>query len=176
MAGHRLRIVFHWVTILLVVAAYAIIFYRTRLDDPDQRLFWLDCHRLIGLTILSLTFLRLLGRWLLPFEKIHEAVPILRWAARANHAALYVGLVAMPLLGWAQSSAKMRKFKLFGIKIHSLVHHDSDLGDVLGQWHENLAWILLALIGMHSVAALYHHFVRRDRVLVNMLSFQPAER
>lgn len=170
MAARRLRIIFHWTTFLLVTAAYAIAFYRTGLDDPDQRLFWLDCHRLIGLAVLALTLLRLAGRQVLPVESIHEATILMRWLARASHVLLYIGLIAMPLLGWAQSSAKMRNFKLFGVHLPALVGHDADLGDLLGEWHEALGWVILTLIGLHSLAALYHHFVRRDRVLVDMLT------
>ena len=30
-------------------------------------------------------------------------------------------------------------------------------------------YVMLALVGLHAAAALYHHFVRRDRVLQRML-------
>lgn len=169
MTARRLRIVFHWTTVLLVAAAYGIAFYRTGLDDPDQRLFWLDCHRAIGLSVLALTLMRLAGRQVLPVESMHETTLLMRWLARASHIALYVGLVAMPLLGWAQSSAKMRTLKIFGARLPPLVRHDADLGDILGQWHETIGWLVLAVIGLHSLAALYHHFVRRDRILLDMI-------
>jgi len=174
MAARQLRIIFHWVTFLLVTASYTIAFYRTGLDDPDQRLFWLDCHRAIGLAVLALTLLRLAGRQVLPVESLHETTLLMRWIARASHVLLYIGLVAMPLLGWAQSSAKMRSFKLFGVHMPALLGHDPDFGDILGEWHETLGWAILALIGLHSLAALYHHFVRRDRVLVDMLTAKTA--
>ncbi len=36
--------------------------------------------------------------------------------------------------------------------------------------HSLLAeYVLLALVGLHVAAALYHYFVRRDRVLQRML-------
>jgi len=169
MTAHRIRIWFHWSTFLLVAAAYAIALARAAMDDPDQRLFWLDCHRTIGLAILALTVLRLVGRVVLPFERVHETKWLLRLGARATHVMIYLGMLAMPLLGWAQSSAKMHKFKLFGARFPRIFGHDRQMGDWLGVWHENLAWTMLALIGLHSAAALYHHFVRRDHVLVDML-------
>jgi len=169
MAAHRARIIFHWVTLFLVLAAYSLAFYHDGIDDPEQRLFLLDLHRSIGLAILVLTILRLVGRAILPFEPLHEPNPLLHAVARLVHVVLYAGLVAMPLLGWAQSSAKMHKFKLFGVVLPRLVKHNADLGDVLGVWHEGLAWTILALIGLHSLAALYHHFIARDPVLLDMI-------
>ena len=176
MAARRLRIFFHWSTTLLVAAAYLIAFYRSGLDDPEQRLFWLDCHRTIGLTVLGLTLLRLAGRRVLPVESLHEPTLLMLWLGRVSHVLLYIGLIVMPLLGWAQSSAKMRKFKIFGVHLPSFVPRDAWLGNVLGQWHEALGWTILTLIGLHSLAALYHHFVRRDRVLLDMLTARSAVR
>lgn len=175
MAAHRTRIWFHWLTVILVSAAYLIAHYREGIDDPDARLFWLDCHRSVGLALLALTVLRLVARTVLPFEPLHEPNALMKIVARITHILLYAGLVAMPLLGWAQSSAKAHKFKLFGMKFPSLVHHNADLGDLLGAWHEGIAWTLLALIGLHSAAALFHHFVLRDRVLLDMIRVNTAK-
>ena len=174
MRGHALRVVFHWITALLIAAAYVIAFGRSGIEDPDSRLFWLDMHRSIGLFILVIGTLRLISRAVLKFEQLHESGRLLRLAAAATHVALYCGMLALPLLGWAQSSAKMCKFKIFDTKLPGLVHHDSDLGERLGQWHEALAWALLGLIALHVLAAVYHHLVRRDAVLLNMLRFRPT--
>ena len=169
MAAHRARIVFHWVTFLLVALVYVLAFYHEGVEDPDLRLFWLDWHRALGLGVMALTVLRLLGRVVLPFEPVHEPNPLLRLGARATHVALYAGLVAMPLIGWAMSSAKMHKFKLFGTALPGLVKHNADLADQLGELHEALGWAILAVIGLHSAAALFHHFFKRDTVLLDML-------
>ena len=169
-----LRIIFHWLGFALVAAAFAIAFLRESVEDPEAKLFWLDCHRLIGFAILLLTALRLASRWLFKVPPPHEPIAAMRIAAQASHALLYAGLIAMPLIGWAQSSAKARKFKLFDVQLPSMVHHDGDLAASLAQWHEAIAWVLLALIGLHSLAALFHHFVRRDTVLLDMVRLRDA--
>jgi cytochrome b561 len=38
-----------------------------------------------------------------------------------------------------------------------------------GDVHSLLLWVLLALIGLHAAAALYHHFFRHDYILQRML-------
>jgi cytochrome b561 len=35
--------------------------------------------------------------------------------------------------------------------------------------HELVAYLLVALVALHALAALFHHFVRRDNVLNAML-------
>jgi hypothetical protein len=47
---------------------------------------------------------------------------------------------------------------------------------VLGWWHEQLGWLLLGLIGVHALAALYHHYIRRDDVMRKMLPFRSRKR
>ena len=37
--------------------------------------------------------------------------------------------------------------------------------------HEINAWILTALVAVHILAALYHHFILKDNVLKRMLPF-----
>jgi cytochrome b561 len=169
MTAQKLRIGFHWMTLGLVVAVYGIAFGRSAVDAPDTRLLLRHCHRLLGFLILIVTLARFAARRLFPVAPAHEPTRLLRFSAQAAHYLRYAGLVALPLLGWAQSSARARHFRLFGVDLPAIVHHDGDLGARLAEWHETAAWAMLALIGLHSLAALFHHFVRRDTVLVDML-------
>lgn len=161
---------FHWVTAVLVTASFAIAWLRKPIEDLEARVFWLDVHRSIGLIILALTAARLLARLKVgPLSSRAELSPLFWAASRVTHFLLYALLIALPLVGWAQSSARARRFNLFGQPLPSLVDHDRDLAEVLGWWHKQLGWVLLGLILLHSLAALYHHFVRRDDVLRAML-------
>ena len=53
---------------------------------------------------------------------------------------------------------------------------DEDLGDSFAEYHEEAAWLLLGLIGVHAAAALFHHYVKRDNVLRAMLPAALARR
>jgi cytochrome b561 len=162
-------IAFHWVTALLVTASFTIAWLRKLVEDLAIRAFWLDVHRAIGLAVLALTLARFALRWSAGPISSRSDLTRFEWlASRTTHFLIYVLLLAMPLVGWAQSSAKVRHLGLFGIPLPALVRHDRDFGDVLGWWHEQLAWALLALILFHSLAALYHHYVRGDDVLRQM--------
>jgi cytochrome b561 len=170
-------IAFHWVTALLVSASFAIAWLRKPVEDLVLRTFWLDVHRVIGLAVLALTLARLGLRTLEGPLSNRRDLSVTEWIlSRAAHLMIYALLIAMPLLGWAQSSARARHFNLFGIPIPPLVHHDRDFAEVLGWWHEQLGWLLLGLIGVHALAALYHHYIRRDDVMRKMLPFRRRKR
>jgi cytochrome b561 len=159
----------HWLSALLVAAIFGAILYREGLDDGDQRKFWLDIHRSAGLVILALVLFRAGARLRLGREPVVKTTPLLHRLSTLGQLFLYLAMIALPLLGWAQSSARARHFKLFDVPMPSLLSHNPDQADMLGEAHEVIAWAFLALIGLHFLAALYHHFWRKDGVLRSIL-------
>ena len=81
---------------------------------------------------------------------------------------LYGLLFAMPLTGWAMSSAFGRPVILGIFPLPDLVSVDRELGKDLKAIHDTLAYLLAAMIALHVTAAFYHHFIRRDAVLLRM--------
>lgn len=168
---HPLTIALHWLSLFLLVAGVACVLLRELLEDREQRLLLLDLHRNAGLLVLLVTSLRLFSRWPLAVHRINAGLPsLLRLASRLGHGLLYLGLTSIPLLGWALSSARGQTVRLFGaLPLPALLGRDRDLAESLEAWHSNLAWALIALIAVHAVAALWHHYGRRDGVLDSML-------
>jgi len=166
---HRVVMALHWLTGALVLLAFAVILYRTGLEDGDQRKFWLDLHRSVGLLVLALVGIRAFSRLRFGRESVVKTTPLLHWMSMGAQLVMYLAMVALPLLGWAQSSARAHHFKLFDVQLPALIPHNPEQADVLGEWHEWMAWTFLAIIGLHVTASLYHHFVRRDGVLMSML-------
>lgn len=161
----------HWLSAALIAAAFALIWSREALDDTTQRMLLLQWHRLAGLLILALTVVRLafrLNQGASPPPPGAKRVEVL--AAGLIHAAFYPALLALPLLGWAYTSAKGRVFDLFGvIQLPALLNKDPVLASLLGEAHELAAYALLGAVGLHAGAALLHRFTRRDGVLERML-------
>ncbi|MEM1371448.1 MAG: cytochrome b/b6 domain-containing protein, partial [Pseudomonadota bacterium] len=95
--------------------------------------------------------------------------PVQRFASTAGHWGLYALLIAVPLFGYAATSAfpALNVFGLFNLP--ALVGPDRSLSQLLFEYHHILAMALCGLIAVHASAALYHHFIRRDMVLVRML-------
>src|SRR5258708_1906570 len=95
-----------------------------------------------------------------------------RPAARTQRAAVSVILLAMPLTGWLLSSAGGFSVVLYGvIPIPDLIDRDATLETLLKQVHWLESLLLLAMVGLHVLAALKHHLVDRDEVLRRMLPF-----
>ena len=162
----RVMRVLHWLTVLLLILAAAVILTREEVSAKPLRAWMLEIHRHLGLCVLLLFAVRIalrlrLGR--LP-ELGHFAWPM-RAAAASVHAALYASILILPLLGWALSSAQDKPVHFFGLTLPLLVQPDFDLADQLLMWHQDAAWALLALTLVHLSAALLHHFVLHDAVL-----------
>jgi len=131
----------------------------------------INLHFSLGVAILVVVVLR--WSW-----RIGHRVPLAtsdlpEWeqtAARIMHALLYALLVVSPILGWAAASAREFTVTLFGLaSLPPLVPARARIGILAGDVHKVLSWTLFALIGLHIVAALYHHFGLRDGVLQRML-------
>ncbi|KAB2968050.1 cytochrome b/b6 domain-containing protein [Zoogloea sp.] len=166
-----LLILLHWATLIVILLAVGMVFYRETVDDKAQRVLLIALHKSFGLSVALLALARLGVRLLRrPLPPSTEMSPLSRFAAEAAHMALYILLLALPLIGWGLSSANGKPVSLFGlVSLPPLVEPDEDLGDTLAEYHEAAAWLLLGLVAVHAAAALFHHFVRRDRVLRAML-------
>jgi cytochrome b561 len=91
-------------------------------------------------------------------------------AAAATHGLIYALLVVIPLSGWLYSSAAGVQVVYLGLlPLPDLVGKDKAMADMLRGLHITLNFTLLALVCVHAVAALKHHFVDRDAVLTRML-------
>lgn len=100
-----------------------------------------------------------------------EETPWQRWGAGATHGLLYLLLIVLPITGWAASSVHGWHLTPFGLfDLPALLPKGTKLGFKAGDMHADLlSWVLLAIIGLHVLAALYHRFVKRDGVLQRML-------
>ena len=166
-----LTIALHWISVLLLAGGVGCVVVREWVDDRSLRLLLLDLHRNAGLLLMVLAGLRLGLRAARRAGRLDHRLPTgLRHLSGLSHGMLYLGLLSIPLLGWALSSARGQSPRVLGmLPLPSLVGRDRDLAELLERWHANLAWALLVLIGMHAVAALWHHYVRKDGVLRSML-------
>lgn len=95
-----------------------------------------------------------------------------RWqmlASTAMHYALYVLVIAAPLLGWLALSAQGKPIPFFGYELPALTGPDKGLARTIKEVHETLGSTGYFLIGAHALAALFHHYVIADNTLLRML-------
>ena len=172
-AGHpdygRLSIALHWLMALMIVGSFAVGTYMVDLPFSVARLKLYNWHKWLGVCILAFSALRLLWR-LTHRPPADVAMPA--WQARAAHAthvAFYALFFAVPLVGWAYSSAAGFPIVLFGMwPLPDFVLPDRELAEAIKPLHGALAWSLAALVALHVLAALKHHFIDKDGLLNRM--------
>lgn len=166
-----LSIGLHWLMLLLLVAVYASIELRElypKGSDPREALkTW---HFMLGLNVLILVVLRIYARLTSPTPKITpEPAAWQTLAAKLVHLALYGLMIGMPLLGWVLLSAAGKPIPFFGIELPALVAKNKDLADSLKELHQTIGVLGYYLIGLHAVAALFHHYIQKDDTLTRIL-------
>ena len=160
----------HWVTAVLIVAAFATIWIAEELPKGDLRGFLVGQHKSIGVLALVFTVGRLGWRIFSRDAAPPAGTPFMQLAARLGHLALYGLLAAIPALGVSMSWAKGRSVDFFGLyTLPALFGPDRALASMLKEAHEATATALLVLIGIHAAAALLHHYVLKDGTLRRML-------
>jgi len=89
------------------------------------------------------------------------------------HWSLYALLIVQPLVGWAATSAYRAPIIVYGLfELPPILPVNQPLSERLFAVHRALGILMALLVCIHLGAALYHHFVRRDRVLMRMISGQ----
>lgn len=168
-------IVLHWLLGLSIFAMFAIGIYMTDLPFSPLRLKLYNYHKWAGITFLILSVLRLVWRLVnkppaLP-KTIEQAMP--SWQTKVYHAthyALYALFFAVPLIGWAYSSAAGFPIVLFGVlPLPDFVAVDKVFAKQIKEFHEISAFALVGLAVLHIGAALKHHFIDKDGLVSRML-------
>jgi cytochrome b561 len=166
---HPVSIAFHWVLALAIISSFAMGVYMSDLPMSPARLKLYNYHKWAGITILALSALRLL--WRLTHRPPAD-LPMPGWQARiahATHFALYVLFFAVPLVGWAYSSAAGFPIVVFGVlPLPDFVSPDKALAEVLKATHRNLAFLMSFLVIGHIAGALKHQLIDRDGLLARM--------
>jgi cytochrome b561 len=162
-------IFFHWTMVVLVVIVGTLGLLHDSWSHATQAK-WINIHALIGLALWMLLMLRL--AWRLSHRPPDLPPDVGEFSRRTSypvHLLMYLLLFVIPVLGiitfiW---HGRVFDFGLFQIdpqvpKNRAIFHPTEDI-------HGYLAYALFALVGLHALAALWHHFIRRDRVLLRML-------
>lgn len=161
-------IAFHWVIALLVIVNIAVGF----LHDPVPALgAWMPGHKAIGITVLVLTLARI--AWRLTHRPPPLPADTKAWergVAHVTHWTLYGLLLAMPLTGWLMVSGtdKRRPLTWFGAFDIPYLPVSKAAGGLGHDAHGLLGWLMLALVVLHIGAALRHHLILRNSVLLRM--------
>jgi cytochrome b561 len=135
-------------------------------------------HKSLGLTVLVLTLMRIGWRLTHHAPALPDAMPVWQKAAsKLGHILVYSLLLGLPLSGWALVSTNSRNIPTIFFGLFEVPHlpvlstlPDKAPAHVAAEtMHSMAGWVLVALLAIHIAAALRHHFILRDKVLIRML-------
>ena len=166
-----LAMALHWLLAALIVGSFGVGLYMTGLPFSPLRLKIYSWHKWAGVTILALSALRLLWRLGHRPPAPPPGMSALQLASyRISHTLMYLLFFAVPLSGWAYSSAMGMPVAWFGVlPLPDFVPVDHAFAEaVLQPLHRNCAFVLAGVTLLHVAAVLKHHWIDRDGLLKRM--------
>jgi len=166
-----ISITLHWLVALAVIGLFALGLWMVELGYYDP---WYrrgpDLHKSIGILLFSVMIIRLFWR-ISNKRPLSLGKPLERRLSGIVHALLYLILFLLMFSGYMISTADGRAIDVFDLfSAPALFSGYENQEDIAGLVHQILAYSLIALVVLHALAALKHHFIDRDRTLKRMLN------
>lgn len=169
----------HWAMSLIIIGLIAVGFYSTEVTTDLYLQFELvQLHKSWGFTVFVLVLIRIIWRLVNPSPRLPaEMSGAQKLLAHGAQYLLYALMIAMPLTGWLMASASELQ-ELYGIKnmVFGLfempdpfVPGNKELEELFANIHFWCALLLTATLIAHVGAALKHHIVDRDGVMMRMI-------
>lgn len=154
--------ILHWLIALIMIALIAIGWYMVRLSDEDV-LYWrlLDVHEAAGLSLFILLPLKFVWMWFSPNPGYEPS--LLDWERLIATAVRWLFMLAMPVIplsGFLFVATNGEAVHLYDlITIPDIGTVSKGGRDWLSDIHYYLSYGCAALIAIHILATLKHHFV-----------------
>lgn len=174
----------HWTIAVLFLGSYCAVYYRHWFTEDETPENWisLQLHLSIGITIAVIVILRIIWRNVNQNPDQEPGSKLANLAAQIGHYTLYVVMILMPLTGYIGTGVNTEFFFLFDItKFESTSLYQLIVTNWLGLtfeefeapidfFHKNIMgeWLVWILIVGHAMAAMYHHFIKKDRTFIKM--------
>lgn len=161
----------HWSIAIIIFGLITVGFIMSSMQPSDAKWQLYGMHKATGFIILLLVLFRIF--WRIINITVMPPVGIPFWqmiASRLAHYGLYVCMLTMPLSGTFMSLYAEHNIDVFGMfTLQAFEEKNLPLAKILHDIHFTTIWILCALITLHILAALYHHFIRKDNTLLRMI-------
>ena len=166
----RTAIILH--LLMAVPFVFLLIFGLQTMGGHHDRV-WPTIHASVGFGLLALVAFRIIWRWRNPPPPLPpKTSKAPRLSAQVSHFTLYAAMVLLPLSGWLAFTELVRRTlgvasaSFFGVAKIPILPDFGINFHFIHKWGGNAA---LALIALHVVAALKHHFIDSDDILVRTM-------
>ena len=156
---------FHWITFIALIIQVPFGFYLVGLEFSDRRIDLENIHILVGISIFYITLCRLIWKFLNPKPKewkSHFKGQTL--IASANHFLLYLTIFAITVSGILKKLYMGETLNFIFFK-YGFEKDNFVLADTYYQVHIYANYLLLALVTLHILAVIVHHFIFKDKIL-----------
>ncbi len=159
----------HWAIALLIFAQFAIAWTMPEVHKGTLPVGEIHWHIVVGILILLLVAVRIVWRVVRPPVTVGVESGLQHRVAQLTHGVLYLCMLVVPVLGWANANARDWSAELCtGFGLPKIMASGDRFGLDLGDVHGTLATVMLVIIGLHVAAGLYHHIVLKDDTLQRM--------
>ncbi|MGL5720290.1 MAG: cytochrome b [Alphaproteobacteria bacterium] len=164
---------FHWVMGVLLISMLGAGLWMEQLPPSDMKWFVYGIHKSTGLMLLLVVVLRLGWRLMHKIPAYPTDMPCYQKSLSSLTVwALYGLMFAMPVTGFVMSAFGGHPVPFFGLfTISAVAEGPTAIGSLSHQLHTVLGWSFVALLVLHVLGALYHHWIRRDALLRRMWFF-----
>lgn len=162
-----ITILFHWIMALIMIFLTLQGLYMVDMRISLKKLNYFTLHKELGMVVLALGVVRFIWRLSNTTPDLGKIIPVWQaFLARCAHWTFYLLMFGLPISGWYIISAAGVPLSLFGwFLIPNLMEKSRDWIPVFTTIHAYLSYTLIMMIGIHSFAALLHHFYYQDDVL-----------
>jgi cytochrome b561 len=165
-----IAIALHWLMALGIFFLFGLGLYMVELTYYDS---WyrgsLELHKSLGLIMFFTWIFRAIWRWF-NTSPVISGTPLEKKAAHYVHLSLYFVMLALMTTGYLISTADGRGIEVFGlIEIPAMPISFENQEDIAGDIHWGIAWSLILMVALHSLAAIKHQLINKDGTLTKMI-------
>ena len=156
---------FHWITFIALLIQVPFGFYLVGLEFSDKRIDLENIHILVGISIFYITLFRLIWKFFNPSPKeLKSHFKGQAFIASTNHFFLYLTIFAITVSGILKKLYMGETLNFIFFK-YGFEKDNFVLADTYYQVHIYANYLLLALVTLHILAVIIHHFIFKDKIL-----------
>lgn len=162
----------HWSSACLIVALFVSGWIMVGLDYYSPWYNRLPEWHITGGVVLLLLWTLMILRLLLPKKGLpdlnHHRLEF--WLSRITQSLFYLMVMVIAVCGYLFTTAEGQSQQVLGwLNLPAVSQFSAQQIDTMGWIHENLSYVLMGLVVLHTLGAIKHHFIDRDNTLKRML-------
>ncbi len=160
-----IAILFHWITLLILVFQIPMGFYLADLEFSNFKLSVENYHSIFGIIIFYITLLRIIWKFInvSPLETNQMA----SWqliVSKINHSLLYFSLLGITVSGVIKKLLSGEDVNFLFMSV-TLDYFNFEIVEIAEKTHLSATILLIILLVFHILAVLYHHIFLKDPIL-----------